>query len=917
MRRACLPHCACRVLKGMLVIAPIGTTPLEALSRAHDHAPYLARLMAGQGDTLDRLQAYAPLSLFETLLARVEAVADVADETTALQTLRAAKQQAHLILSAADLSGHWSVMQVTEAMTRFADAAAQAALSFSANAAGLSCEGLFLVALGKMGAYELNYSSDIDIAAFYDPNIFQGGLRSPAEAAARLIRHMSRLLEQVTGDGYVLRTDLRLRPDPRSTPIAVSTRMAELYYESVGQNWERMVWIKARTFAGDPVTAERFLRVMTNFVWRKHLDYWAINDIHAIKAMINASADRASLDRVDADVKLGAGGIREIEFFTQTQQLILGGKDTKLRVRDTLGALWALVARGAVKADTAERLQGAYYSLRHIEHRIQMRQDEQSHTLPSEPDARAQVAALCGVSDLASFDEGVLDLRLSVHEAYRTLFGTEARASQKAAHGNLVFTGVDDDPGTLETLSGFGFEAPIHVVDTIRHWHRGHTQATRTSRGRELLTALLPGLLSDMGQTGEPDQAFRHFTAFFENLPSGVQTLSMLLAEADLRQDLIATLALAPRLGARLGRNPNLLEALLQRDLVSPPDLSDETDFETAMDKARIYVRDQAFLIGHDLLQGRVAANQSALAFSDLAEWTIRAMADAAETECTRCFGPPPGDWCVAAQGKLAGQAMTATSDMDIMVLYDPRSDDAQTWFTRFTQRLITALSASTAEGSLYEVDMRLRPSGRSGPVAVRLSSFERYHVEEAWTWEHMALTRLRPIADRNGLGEVITALTRKILSMPRDTEVLRADIHDMRKRLASEKPNKGLWDLKQGPGGLVDLEFIVQHGLLLLQSEAAATAFIPDAITQLETAGLLDPGEADSLLRGYEFLSSLLQIQRISLTGIIDPERLPRGLEDRLQRAVGLPDFETLVWELRAHKSAVAALRLKHIGAL
>ena len=901
----------------MFELKALGRTPTEALSVARNYAPYLSRVMTRHAKTLELIETDTLETVFDAVLDDLSCVADAQTEDAAMQALRNAKQRAHLVLSAGDLSGLWPVMEVTRKMTRFADIAARAALNYAARSAGVSLEGLFLVALGKMGAHELNYSSDIDIAAFYDPDIFDGGARGPADAASRLVRHMTKLLEQITGDGYVLRTDLRLRPDPRSTPVAVSTRMAEIYYESVGQNWERMVWIKGRPFAGDLDAAAAFLKKLETFVWRQHLDYWAINDIQAIKAMINASAARADLEAPDADVKLGAGGIREIEFFAQTQQLILGGRDKSLRQADTLGALDALVARDVTEPQTASTLKTSYLALRAIEHRVQMRLDEQSHTLSADPEARGQVAKLCGYQDLAAFDQAVCLIRQSVNTLYKALFHVEDQAKADTSYGNLVFTGVDDDPGTVETLTGFGFSDPARVIEAIRQWHRGHTPATRTSRGRELLTALLPSLLEDMGQTGEADQAFRHFENFFENLPSGVQTLSMLLAEAELRRDLIATLALAPRLGVMLGRKPNLLEALLQRGLVSPPDLSGETGFEDAMNAARIYVRDQAFLIGHDLLQGRVAANQSARAFSDLADWTIRAMAMAAEAECVKRYGDTPGDWCVGALGRLGGQAMTTTSDLDIMLVYRSDSDAAQSWFARFTQRLITALSAQTSEGALYEVDMRLRPSGRSGPVAVRLESFERYHAKEAWTWEHMALTRFRPIADCGSLGHDLRRIASKILSKKRAPDALRKDVHDMRARLAKEKPGQGLWDLKLGTGGLVDLEFIVQHGLLSLEAETAMTPFVPDAIIQLKSAGRVTSDEAKMLGAAYTFISSLQQIQRIAVNKNIDPETVSSGLKDRLCRAVGLHDFETLENSLRAHKSAIQAIRAQHIGGI
>lgn len=900
------------------LLRPLGQTPVEALGSAANHAPYLARLIQQEADLYGMMETSSQDTLLKGVIQHVEEAAKAGSEAECMTGLRRAKRQAHLLLSGADLSGAWSLDQVTGAMSRFADAAASSALAFSANAFGLTLDGLFLIALGKMGAGELNYSSDIDIAAFYDPDVFAGGPRGPKDTAARIIRLMTRLLEERTGDGYVLRTDLRLRPDPGSTPVAVSTRMAELYYESVGQNWERMVWIKARAFAGDMDSAERFLAGMQPFVWRQHLDYWAISDIHAIKAMINASADRAALNDPHADVKLGPGGIREIEFFVQTQQLIMGGRDTHLRGRDTLGALRSLQECGLVATGDADVMAASYKTLRTVEHRIQMRLDEQTHTLPKEEDRRAAIARLCGIDELSVFDKWIADVRAGVHDVYSNLFDHEARETYRASQGNLVFTGVDDDPGTVKTLAALGFQVPSAVIDTVRQWHRGHVSATRTARGRELLTALLPGLLSDMSETGEPDMAFRRFCAFLERLSSGVQTLAMLLAEKDLRRDVVATLALAPRLATTLGRRPQLLEALLRPDQVSPPCAHPDLPFEEAIDLARRHVRDEAFLIGHDLLHGRVAAVDAGGAYSELADRTIAAMAGAAEAETVRRFGPVPGTWCVCALGKLGGRAMTAGSDLDLMVLYEPTDyEGATAWFTRFTQRLITALSVETAEGRLYEVDMRLRPSGRAGPVAVRFSGFERYHREDAWTWEHMTLTRLRPICDTGGLSEKVGSLTKRLLNdVPRHSE-LTGDILDMRQRLARDKPGRGLWDLKMGAGGLVDLEFLVQRERLMLEGERPLVPVLSDAIDMLQTAGRLTEDEAVTLLHASNFLSSLQQIQRLALTGDVDPAAASSGLKDRLARAVGVPDFNAASASLADVKSAVLALRQARIGVL
>ena len=897
-----------------LRVRHLAEDPAAALEIAANHAPYLRRLMASQPECLSQIRTVGADGVFRNITETL--TYQNTDDDSAMARLRQAKQCAHLVLSAADLSGQWSLERVVGAMSEFADVATRHALAHAVRSARLSDKGLFLIALGKMGAFELNYSSDIDIAAFYDPEVFDGGDRSAGDAAARIIKHMVHLLETRTADGYVLRTDLRLRPDPRSTPLAASTRMAEIYYESVGQNWERMVWIKARGFAGDNEAAEKFLTVMQSFVWRQHLDYWAINDIHAIKAMINASDDRASFALPNADLKLGAGGIREIEFFAQTQQLIFGGRNKALRQRDTSGALSALTESGAVEQKTESVLQEAYVQLRQIEHRIQMRQDEQTHSLPKDDERRKDVAKLSGYDDLAVFDADILALRQRVHSIYLDLFGQQERASD--AIGNLVFTGVDDDPGTVRNLEALGFRKPSDVIGTIRHWHRGHLSATRSARGRELLTALLPGLLQDMSATGEPDRAFHHFSVFLEHLPSGVQTLSMLHAEARLRADLIATLALAPPLAVTLGRRPALLEALLQPALITPPDMEAGIAFDQAMDAARIYQADRAFLIGHGLLHGRIAAGAAAHAYSALADWVVASMAEAAEAECVKRFGPPPGAWCVCAMGKLGGEAMTAGSDLDLMVLYEPVSDDGNmVWFSRFTQRLITALSAPTAEGLLYEVDMRLRPSGRSGPVAVRLSGFHRYQKEDAWTWEHMALTRLRPVIDRNGLGAKVAAVVGEVLAEPRDAAIVSHDIHQMRLRLEQEKPARGDWDLKMGYGGLVDLEFCVQQGLLLVpKAQLSGNGRLDEAIARLTEAAWFSEAEGTTLKQALVFLSSLQQIQRLALGGSDD--EMSAALEDRFARAVGASDgYAGLERTLAETKRAVAAIRQGKIGIL
>ncbi|NQY97634.1 MAG: bifunctional [glutamine synthetase] adenylyltransferase/[glutamine synthetase]-adenylyl-L-tyrosine phosphorylase [Henriciella sp.] len=882
--------------------------PLAAIAAASEHAPYIAGLAQSVEGAAD------PEALLQEAFELCTAVAGGADDPANL--LRFAKKQAHLAIAAGDLCGQFPLAQTTRHITEFADAALGAAMSNALLQRGLSGDGLFAVALGKMGAYELNYSSDIDIAVFFDPDRFEGGEREPADAAIRCVRSVISLLDDRTPAGYVFRTDLRLRPDPSSTPVAVSTRRAELYYESVGQNWERMVWIKGRTAAGDQAAGQAFISALEPFVWRRHLDYWAIADVHAIKNMINAKVGAQSLEDPAPDVKLGPGGIREIEFFVQTQQIILGGRNPSLRVRGTLEGMQRLVDLGAVEASAASELAEAYAALRIVEHRVQMLEDAQTHTLPSFENRRAAVAALCGYSSLDKFDRELRDTRKCVHDHYRALFAEEAQKSQNAVDGNLVFTGVDNDPETVRTLHDLGFKTPDLVIETIRQWHRGRTPATRTTRGRELLTAILPDLLAAMGKTGEPDEAFRRFSRFFEGLRSGVQVLSMLVAETALMDDLVTTLAIAPRIADILARRPGLLEALLfVSDRKETPSIDPDTDFETGMELVRRWQGERAFLIGHQLLHGQIKARDAAAAWTELADTCIELMSRLAEFETIRRFDPPPGTWSVVGLGKLGGREMTAGSDLDLLVIYDPDdSDGAQKWFTRFTQRLITALSAETGEGRLYEVDMRLRPSGRAGPVATSISSFESYHQSDAWTWEHMALTRLRALSGDSKLGERIANLAEQVIQTG-DHGARTRDILEMRARLYRDKPAAGRWDLKMCDGGLVDLEFVTQHSILTADAPQALHPELSLALEQLAQTGEWSDQTYQTLSGAFAFLQALQQVQRMAHGGSISEADLSQGLKDRLCRAVDSPDFETLSRQLQSTCDSVTAVFREKLG--
>lgn len=893
-----------------LIPQPVAVDMAGVIAVARETAPYLARLLTRDGSDLNLSSTASveaacedELSTLETLVAGTPL-----SEADAGPRLRQVKRRVHLLLALLDLAGHWPQGEVTRRLTQLADLSLQVALKTALAARGLKEAGLFLIAFGKMGAHELNYSSDVDIAAFFDAESFDGGDRDPQDAAIRVVRDVCRLMEAQTEEGYVFRTDLRLRPDPSSTPVAVSRRRAEIYYESLGQNWERMAWIKARPCAGDMATAESFVAMLQPFVWRRHLDYWALADIYAIKRMINSRLGDSSEASAEFDVKLGPGGIREIEFFAQTQQVILGGRDAHLRARDTLSALTALQEVGVVAPEDARDLALAYEGLRGLEHRIQMLEDAQTHTLPADPGLRARIARLMGMASAEALRDTLWGVRRRVHDIYRDLFASEDSVGLSGG-GNLVFTGVDDDPGTLETLSGLGFSQPSRVIASFRRWHFGHVPATRSQRGQALLTAITPRLLQAMAETGEPDVAFLHFERFFEGLSSGVQLLAMLNAEEALMEDLVASLAVAPRLARTLAARPELLESLLTRHPETPFTLNPDWSFEEAMDAARRAHRDQSFLLGHALLNGQITAREAGRAWTGLARTMVASMTEAAAREISRRYGPPPAPFAIMGMGSLGGWEMTAGSDLDMLVIFDAEpggTGEEQTWFTRFTQRLISALSAPTAEGVLYEVDMRLRPSGRAGPVAVRLSAFESYHETEAWTWEHMALTRMDFVAGDEGLGRRAREIAIAAIEARKHRPNIASDIDEMRARMRAERPGQGAWDMKLSDGGLVDIEFIAQKGLLLTGGPKAVQPETDAALAHLAGLGWLSAARAERLAAAWTFQMSLRQILKLALEGAPDPGRFSSGLKSRLVRAVDAADFETVEAELAAHRARV-----------
>jgi glutamate-ammonia-ligase adenylyltransferase len=906
-----------------------------------DQSPFLWGLIKRDPERLKRILGAEPEAALDAALATLaECDSEECSEARAMTVLRKAKQESALLIALADLGGVFDQVATTRALSRAADALVGAALRTALRLAGSKLNwdggapderrcGLTVLALGKHGAQELNYSSDVDLVVFFDVNAspLQPG-NGPKANAVRITQHIVKLLNERTGDGYVLRVDLRLRPDPGSTAVAVSLDAARHYYETLGQNWERAAFIKARPIAGDIALGESFLEELSPFIWRKYFDYAAIADVHAMKRQIHAVKGHAEIAVAGHDVKLGRGGIREIEFFVQTQQLIFGGRRKELRGSRTLDMLRQLQADQWITPEAAAELAEAYDFLRGVEHRLQMLNDHQTQRLPADEEALNAFALFCGFADTQTFAAALTTRLRAVEKHYARLFEDAPGLDSRA--GSLVFTGVSDDPDTLDTLREMGFRDPARAAETIRGWHFGRRPAVRSARAREVLTELIPALLNAFSRSGDADSAMAAFDEAMEKMPAAVELFSLLKSHEAMRQLFADILGGAPRLAEVVAQTPNVLDAAIDQGLLAMT--GDDDDYlrrierfhvsdpslEGFLDIARTFATEEKFLIGLRLFAELIEPEQAARSYSALACALIRACLARVEAIFVAEHGKPPGGrFAVLGFGKLGSREMTATSDLDLVVVYDfdaqkaesdgPKPLHASVYYGRLTQRLIAALSAPTRRGKLFAVDLRLRPSGNQGPVAARLSTFRTYQMEQAEIWEHMALTRARPIAGDASLCAEVREIIDAALYATRDVAALAKEAREMRALIAKEKGFGGAWDLKLAPGGLLDIEFIAQvlalgHGAETLGLRARGTAEILAAAS----GKVLDAGAAERLGEALSLFSKVTHWLRLSLGEGADPAAAAEGVKRRLAVAAGSPDFFRLERELGEKRQEV-----------
>lgn len=836
------------------------------------------------------------------------------DEASLMRELRIAKRRIALTIALADIGGLWEWPRVTEKLSEFADTsislacahvlrrcAARGGLHLESNADPELNSGFFVLAMGKLGACELNYSSDIDLICLFDPErITTDDLDELQHHAIRMTRNLAKILDERTVDGYVFRVDLRLRPDPGSTPLAISVLAAEAYYESLGQNWERAAMIKARVVAGDHECGNTFIANLRPFVWRKSLDFAAIEDIHSIKRQIHAHKGGAEVAVEDHDIKTGRGGIREIEFFAQTQQLIWGGRELELRTRRTIDAIHVLVEIGQVEADVANDLEIAYGFLRTLEHRIQMQNDEQTQRLPATADGIAALAVFMGYADADEFRRELIHHLQTVQHHYSELFSSApSLAADNGISGSLSFTGAETDKSTLETLSRLGFHEPSKIDAAIRAWHHGRVRATRSTRARELLTELTPTILREIAEQSDPDAAFGRFDSFVTGLPSGVQLFSMFHAYPHILNLIAEIMGEAPRLADHLGRRPGLLDSVLSVDFYDPLEDIDELIIdcrnatrdahflEEVLDATRLWNADRRFQVGIQMLRRVIEPIEAARYFSVIAETVLNVLVPYVIADFEEKHGNVPGGrFCILALGKLGSRELTPSSDLDLVFIYDcddmnDESDGgkplaASLYYGRLGQRIISAIMSRTAEGTLYEVDMRLRPSGNKGPISTSLEGFKKYYQESAWTWEFMTLVRGRPVFDTCDLATDVDDALKSILRGKREAGEVSTEISSMRSRIEKQYRTRCPWTLKHVPGGMVDIDFIAQYLVLAhaAQRDEVLCKNSREIISRAEELNLIDHKDAFVLVSAAKLYQSLSTFLSLVIEGEIDDGR-------------------------------------------
>ena len=878
--------------------------PDDALRRARNHSPFLREAIEARPEIAETFANKGPL-----------AAAELALESRGHDLASSLRRQRHglaLAVALGDLSGEFQLEQVTRRLSDFADRAIDEAVDAAIRERVPDAEptGFAVIAMGKLGSRELNYSSDVDLLLLFDPETLPRRSRDdPGEAAVRIGRRLIELLQKRTADGYVQRVDLRLRPSPEVTPIALPVNAAISHYESSALPWERAAFIRARAAAGDRALGQLFLDAIQPFVWRRSLDFGVIDDVRQISARIRDHFAQGAHIGPGFDLKRGRGGIREVEFFVQIQQMIHGGRDASVRSPATFDAIRALLAAGRLDEETASALGNAYRLLRTIEHRVQMVDDSQTHLLPAEAAALDNVAQLHGLADSSALLEM---LRPNVDRAGAIFDSLAPDLSSRLSNDPLILK---------EELASLGFTDTDSAVRHVTDWRSGKARSLRSPAAQQAFEAMLPALLRAIAAGGDPNRALNRLGDIVERLSSGINFFRLLEARPVLARLLAKVLAHAPALAEQLGRRPELFEGLFDASCFAMPPPAQKFakvlarameghPYDVALDRVRRLVNERRFALGVQLIDLRRDPLEVTEGYARVAEGALTALGNAATHEFEQAHGRfPNAELVVLGLGRLGGHSLTHASDLDLIYLHTAERGGASDgekplgpndYFNRLSSRVTAALSVPTAAGPLYEVDARLRPEGAKGMLTVSMEAFERYQRHEAWTWEHMALCRARPVFGSKEVRDQVSAMIRGILTMPRDYAKIAGDAMRMRADMARHKPPHSALDVKLGPGGLVDLEFSVH--VLQLTKHIGLNTRLEVALEELAAESLVSANIVDAL----KLLSRMLVMMRLVAPGDVKPTPETWQL---VAEACGAGSWDELLAEHDAARQRIAAL--------
>jgi [glutamine synthetase] adenylyltransferase / [glutamine synthetase]-adenylyl-L-tyrosine phosphorylase len=878
----------------------------DTLARAQANSPFLAGLIERQPDLVALIQK----GDFDTALSSALAV-QVEDNPGA--TLRKRRQGVALVTAIADLSGVWDLTRVTRILSDFADTSLDMAIdaAFAERVPDAAVQGFAVIALGKHGGQELNYSSDIDPIFLYDPETLPHREREDvADSAVRIGKRVIELLSARDEHGYVFRVDMRLRPSPEVTPIVIPVEAAISYYESSALAWEQAAFIRSRAAAGDKALGSYFLKSINPFVWRRSMDFGQLGNIRAMSGQIRDHYHMGQSLGPGYDLKRGRGGIRECEFYAQAHQLIHGGRDPRLRIADTRAALALLAEAGRISGHDAEALDMAYELLRTIEHRLQMIDDRQTHSLPDSDEELDRAARLHGLKDGAALLALLQPIVVQVEAIYDSLAGDETESGARRL--------ADEGLPLEEQLSAMGYADPAEVAQRLARWRSGQLRAIRSTSAREAFEQVLPKIMEALAHAPDPDRALARFDNLLEALPSAINFFHLLDARPGLLKLLVDVLSYAPTLADTLARRSELLEGLIDASALDLPPSMDALaqelaarigaeDYERQLDIVRAFVGEKRFAFGVQLIEGRQDPLAVSHAYAQLAEVALRHLTAATVAEFEAVHGKIAGsEFIILGYGRLGGQALTHASDLDLVLLFTGQlceeSDGgrplgATQYFNRLAQRVIGALSLQTASGALYEIDTRLRPSGAQGMLCVSLDSFAKYQAEEAWAWEHMALTRARVVY---GPADEANRIIADVLAAKRDAAKLHKDIVAMRAEMAEHKPPKGPLDIKLCPGGLVDAEFCIHA--LQLERQTAFSPALDRAAEALCATGLLP----DEFGAAQALLTRMLVMLRLVAP---DSEVPPEPAQMLVAKALGFADWAELMAAMDESKRVISAV--------